>query len=67
MPKHTRNTDGDRADDKDAIPKPSDQMPEEGHPDHVVDDVPEAGEGAARESARRHARAARQRAPSDSA
>lgn len=37
-------------------PKQSDQLPEEGPPEQVPDDVPEAGEGAARESGRRHAR-----------
>lgn len=34
--------------------KVSDQMPEEGPAEQVPDDVPEAEEGAARESARRH-------------
>ncbi len=36
-------------------PKQSDQLPEEGPAEQVPDDVPEAGEGAARESARSHA------------
>lgn len=36
-------------------PKQSDQMPEEAPAEQVPDDVPEAEEGAARESARRHA------------
>jgi len=39
--------------------KPSDQLPEEAPPEQVSDDVPEAGEGAARETGRRHAREAR--------
>lgn len=34
--------------------KPSDQLPEEAPAEQVLDDVPEAPEGAARESARRH-------------
>jgi hypothetical protein len=32
------------------FPKASDQLPEEQHPETVPDDVPEAGEGAAREA-----------------
>jgi hypothetical protein len=36
--------------------KSSDQMPEEGPPEIVPDDVMEAPEGAARTAARRHAR-----------
>jgi len=36
-------------------PKQSDQLPEEGPAEQVPDDVSEAGEGAARESARAHA------------
>jgi len=36
-------------------PKQSDQMPEEAPAEQVPDDVPEADEGAARESGRRHA------------
>lgn len=40
-------------------PKQSDQMPEEAPAEQVHDDVPGAGEGAARESGRRYAREAR--------
>jgi hypothetical protein len=36
-------------------PKQSDQLPEEGPAEQVPDDVPEAGEGAARQSGREHA------------
>ncbi len=36
-------------------PKQSDQLPEEAPAEQVPDDVPEADEGAARESGRRHA------------
>jgi hypothetical protein len=39
-------------------PKQSDQLPEEGPAEQVPDDVPEAGEGAARESGQRHAQEA---------
>jgi hypothetical protein len=39
----------------DETPKQSDQLPEEGPAEQVPDDVPEAGEGAARESGERHA------------
>ena len=39
-------------------PKPSDQLPEEAPAGQVVDDRPEAGEGAAREAALRHVRRA---------
>jgi hypothetical protein len=38
--------------------KSSDQLPEEGPPEIVTDDVPAAGEGAARVAARRNARSA---------
>jgi hypothetical protein len=38
--------------------KASDQLPEEGPPEVAIDDVPEAGEGAARAAAREHARRA---------
>ncbi|MBB4663600.1 hypothetical protein [Conexibacter arvalis] len=41
-------------------PKQSDQMPEEAPAEQVPDDVPEAGEGAARESAQAHAKRAGQ-------
>jgi hypothetical protein len=40
----------------DGLPKASDQLPEEAPSGLVADDVPEAGEGAARETAQRHAR-----------
>jgi hypothetical protein len=36
--------------------KSSDQLPEDAPAEQVPDDAPESGEGAARESARRHAR-----------
>jgi len=41
-------------------PKQSDQLPEEGPAETVPDDVPEAGEGAAREAAEGQARRAGQ-------
>jgi len=41
--------------------KASDQLPEEGPPETVDDDVAGAGEGAAREGARTHARRANRR------
>jgi hypothetical protein len=41
--------------------KSSDQLPEEGPPEVVLDDVPAAAEGAARAASRRHARSANRR------
>lgn len=46
-------------------PKQSDQLPEEAPAEQVPDDVPEAGEGAARESGERAARDAQERDTSD--
>lgn len=40
----------------DETPKQSDQLPEEGPAEQVPDDVPGAGNGAARESSSEHAR-----------
>jgi hypothetical protein len=44
--------------DSEELPKASDQLPEEGPAAQVAEDDSEAPEGAARESARRHARRA---------
>lgn len=43
------------ADASSETPKSSDQMPEEAPEEQVADDVAGAGEGAARETGRRHA------------
>jgi hypothetical protein len=48
----------ERAAMSDTTPKSSDQMPEEAPAEQVPDDVPEAQEGAARESGGAHAREA---------
>jgi hypothetical protein len=40
----------------DETPKPSDQLPEDGPAEQVPDDVPQADEGAARESSSEQAR-----------
>jgi hypothetical protein len=45
--------------------KHSDQLPEEAPAEQVPDDVPEAGEGAARESARRHVRRVTEQRPGE--
>ncbi len=44
-------------------PKASDQMPEDAPEEQVHDDVPEATEGAARETVLRHLKLMRQRTP----
>jgi hypothetical protein len=44
-----------RSDGREAVPMPSDQLPEEAPGEQVPTDVPGGGEGAAREAGRRQA------------